>query len=229
MILNNNIKIKVIIAHSGSIVRKGLKSILDQCFWIEEIHETSTMSEIMKILKPVAPDVLILDFDFDQKNLTDVIVKIKRESAFTKILVISPNNDQSHIMHAINNGANGFLTQDCDADEIIGAISTLINGEKYFSNNAVKIIINKSLPVSKLKRERSLKLTSREIEVVKHVAKGLTNKEIAGELFLSHHTVHTHRKNIMKKLGINSASGLALYAVNEGIIDMSEVMNPGMS
>ena len=118
----------------------------------------------------------------------------------------------------LEKGVEGYLTRECDEDEIIHAIFAIAKGEKFYCNKVMDIILNKQYNPEDNNCEPTT-LTQRETEITALIAKGMTNKSIAEQLHLSPHTVHTHRKNILRKLGINSVSELTLYAINIGLIE----------
>ena len=111
---------------------------------------------------------------------------------------------------------NSFLSKQCDEKEILDAVLATAKGEKFYCTNVLNYLLEKSFP--KETECKPLPLSAREVEIVQLISTGLIAKEIAGKLNLSTHTIYTHRKNIMKKLGIGSTSELVLYAVNEGIV-----------
>ena len=120
------------------------------------------------------------------------------------------------MLKLLESGINGCVTRSCSEDEIINAIFSIAKGEKFFCNKVVDVILNKHL-YQKEEDCAATVLSGREAEVTGLIASGLTNKEIATELFLSSHTIHTHRKNIMRKLKLKSVSELTIYAINTGL------------
>lgn len=197
----------------------GLKHLLSRNKGLEIIGESSNTDEMLAKVKTLHPDVLMFDYNNgDQFALSD-ITEVKKVSPSTKILVISSDENKENINKALEFGINSFLTKQCDKDEISSAIIASSKGEKFFCNKVLDIILEKHLSKDDEDDCKPTELTVREIEVVKLIAEGNSSKEIADHLHLSPHTVYTHRKNVMRKLKIKSASELILYAVNTGIIN----------
>jgi DNA-binding NarL/FixJ family response regulator len=134
-------------------------------------------------------------------------------------LVISDVKNESAVLKILERGIQGYLTYECDEDEIIHAIFAISKGEKFYCNKVLDIVFNKHLYNKEDDNCDAVSLTSRETEIARFIASGLTNREVADKIHLSPHTVHTHRKNIMKKLGVRSASELTIYAIGIGLIE----------
>src|SRR5690606_10276647 len=116
-------------------------------------------------------------------------------------------------------GAHGYLTYECDEDEIIHAVFALKKGEKFYCNKVLDIVLNKHLYKKENESCEPTSLSERETQIVKLLARGQTNKQVAEKLIISPHTVHTYRKNIMKKIGVRSISELTIYCVSIGLIE----------
>lgn len=208
--------ISVILADSQYLVRRGLEDLLSQHTEFQLIEQSVKEEDLLKKVELHHPDVVILDYHQPGNFSTETVPRIKESSPKTNVLIISADDDKGRIDSVLENGVNSFLTKCCDDKEIFGAINATAKGEKYFCNNVLNYLLEKSFP--KEDDCSPTPLSAREIEIVQHVAKGKIAKEIASDLHLSTHTVYTHRKNIMKKLGLGSVSELVLYAVNEGIV-----------
>lgn len=208
--------ISILLADSQYLIRYGLMSLLSEVDNFEVIGDVSDEAELMEELGKQNPQVVILDYNQPDYFSTDTVVKIKKVSPNTNILIISGDTQKYGIYQVLEYGINSYLTKNCGEEEIIDAVKATAKGEKFFCNNVLNHILEKSFP--KEDDCSPTPLSPREIEVVRLVASGMIAKEIASELNLSTHTIYTHRKNIMKKLNINSASELVLYAVNNGIV-----------
>ncbi|RMG78031.1 MAG: DNA-binding response regulator, partial [Bacteroidetes bacterium] len=206
-----------LIADAQYLIRYGLRELLiypDSPF--EIVGEVTDEADLLEALKTLAPRVVIIDYNQPEHFNVDTILKIRREAPQTNILVISDDHKKHQIYQVLEYGISSYLTKHCGETEIIDAVKATAKDEKFFCNNVLNHILEKSFP-----REDDCSptpLTPREIEVVRLAASGMIAKEIANELNLSTHTIYTHRKNIMKKLNINTASELVLYAVNNGIL-----------
>ena len=145
--------------------------------------------------------------------------KITKNHPKLSILIISNDTSIARITKVMELGIHGFITRNSDIDEILLAIRKIKTGEKYFCSKIIEIMVTKnSYPKFTFNSNRIL--TQREQEIVKNIALGKTNKQIGSFLGISHHTVHTHRKNIMKKLAVKSSTELALFAVDYGLIEL---------
>lgn len=208
--------IKVIVADAQFLIRVGLRHILASQPNFEIVAEVTNEGQLVEHLKRTPTDVVVLDHDQNGKFSPSTVQKIQDTSPKTNILIISGDEDKKNIFQVLENGVNSFLSKQCDEKEIIDAVVATAKGEKFYCTNVLNYLLERSFP--KEPDCSPVPLSRREIEVVHLVASGLIAKEIAGKLNLSTHTVYTHRKNIMKKLGIGSTSELVLYAVNEGIV-----------
>ncbi len=210
-------KTTIIIADTQYLIRAGLRCVLQQQDSLEIVGEVTNQSELFKMVEEMEPDIVILDYNQPPAFTVDAVPIIKSLSSQTQILIISADDDKKNIFSSIENGAVSYLTKKCGESEILDAIRATSKNEKFFCNKVLDFILEKSF-----KKDNDLKtnpLTPREIEIVQLVVTGKIAKEIASELNLSTHTIYTHRKNIMKKLKINSNSELVLYALQEGLVE----------
>ena len=220
--------ISITLADSQYLIRIGLKHLFDKHSHIRVVSEAGDEEELAEQLVRQRPEIIILDYDqpdaFDQST----VVRIKQLSPGTNILIISDDDDKERIYQVLQAGVNSFLTKSCDEEEIIDAVKATAKGEKFFCTRILDYLLEKSFSkaadngLSNSKPRKAscnpTPLSPREIEIVQLIAQGMIAKEIARELSLSTHTIYTHRKNIMKKLKLNSASELVLYAVNMGLV-----------
>jgi DNA-binding NarL/FixJ family response regulator len=180
--------------------------------------------DLKEKLKSIQPDVLIIDplsYGFYESDLTFLNVNYPS----IKTITISAKPLKQNITYAIDNGVISCLLKECDQFEISEAIVATNKREKFFCSQIIEGILNdgtktnSSLSISC----EGVKVSTRELEIIKLVASGYSNKEIADKLFLSVHTVTTHRKNIMSKLGINNTAGLILFALKQNIIQYDQL------
>jgi len=143
---------------------------------------------------------------------------IKQESPKQKVLVIGDTENAREVLWLLEQGVDGYLTRECDRDEIIHAVFAIIKGERFFCNKVLNILVERHMLKDEVDDCSATNLTLREMDITRLIAEGKTSKEIATQLIISQHTVQTHRKNIMRKLKMNSVSELTLYAVNTGLI-----------
>lgn len=213
--------VDVILADAYYLSRIGIRHLLDQHPQFRIVHEVTSQEELIEELPSVQADVLILDYDQPGYFTPEVIQKVNTISPRTRILVISADNEKRNIFEVLKDGVHSFLTKECDDEEILNAIRATSKGEKFFCNKILDLLLERSFNDNTEEMDEDCTptpLTEREKDIVRLVASGKIAKEIASELNLSKHTVYTHRKNIMRKLKINSTSQLVLYAITHGII-----------
>lgn len=211
--------ITVVLADEQHLVRTGLKQVLRQSEDIKIVGEAGDEEELIALLEDQAPpNIVVMDYNQPDSFSHETVKNIKQSAPNTQILIISADNEKRSIYRVLENGVNSFLTKTCGEEEIMDAIYATAKGDKFFCTKIVDYLLEKSFSKEEDNCEPT-PLTTREIEIVRLIAKGLIAKEIASELNISVHTVYTHRKKIMKKLAISSSSELVLYAVNQGILE----------
>ncbi len=211
---------KVLHANANALMVNGLNAILKRGGGIEVLDVADSENEMFNKLDEAQYDLVILDPDSDGYFTAQSAIKLRSTYPGLKTLIISDTNQPAQVLNILEKGVQGYLTRQCDADEITHAIFAIGKGEKFYCNKVLDIILNKQFSTEE--EEDSCEptvLTERESEITALIASGMTNKEIAGKLHLSHHTVHSHRKNITKKLGIKSVSELTVYALKVGLIE----------
>jgi DNA-binding NarL/FixJ family response regulator len=212
--------IKIIIADDHQIVVDGLKSILNQLTDYKVITTASNGKELLKSLEIVEPDIVLLDIDMPVLNGIETLKEIKKHYPGIKTIILTMHEEKSLVKKMTDLGANGFLFKNSDIEELIIAMESVMNGIPYFSVSLRNELINNDLignNESNIDSKKSL-LTEREIEIIKLIVEGLSNKEIADKLFISPRTVDTHRTNLMKKLEVNNVAGLVRYAIRNGFM-----------
>ncbi len=211
-------RINIIHANNNVLIRNGLKTLLFQGGGIGTLFQASNVRELNEAFEKEKPNLLIIDYLQPDGFTVNEIIEIRKKYSNLKVLVICSDQNNARILSILETGVRGYLTHECNEGEIINAIFAIARGEKCYCNKVINIILEKHIgggepdctPIS---------LSERETEIVTYIAKGFKNRDIADQLFISPHTVSTHRKNIMKKLDINSVSGLTLYAVNAGLVN----------
>jgi DNA-binding NarL/FixJ family response regulator len=209
----------IILADGQELIRIALRQLLTSSGRYEILAEASHENELMAKLQTQPSDLVILDYSQEGHFHCDTIGKIKAIAPATVVVIISSDLRKENIFQVLENGISGFVTKHCSSDEIVDAVQAALKGEKFFCTKVIDILLAKSLGKDEEENCEPTPLSPREIEIVRLAAKGLIAKEIADVLNLSLHTVYTHRKNIMKKLQLNSSSELVLYAVNKGLVN----------
>jgi DNA-binding NarL/FixJ family response regulator len=169
-------------------------------------------------------DILLVDADLPDYITQHDLLKVHVASPEMKILVLSSNVDNSFVTGILQSGVSGFLTKDCDQQELLHAIYILSKGEKYYCQEVLNVIIGNSLqPVVNRPKNKSI-LTTREAELLKLIAKGYSNQKAAEAMNLSPHTVHTHRKKITRKLNIKSPTEFLVRAIDLKLVELPSKM-----
>ncbi len=209
--------LKILHANSNVLMHNGLKAICSKGGGIQSIEQAKTEEDLRQSLNRQSYDIVILDPHSEHGFSMETAIKIREGHPEQPLLVISRISKSDEVLHILEKGTHGYLTYECDEDEIIHAIFAIAKGEKFYCNKVLDLVLNKHLYGEEENCEPT-SLTQRETEVAQFLAEGLTNKEVAKALHLSPHTVHTHRKNIMKKLGVRSIAELTRYAMSTGLI-----------
>lgn len=209
-------KIRITIADSHFLSRKGLAVVLNENTDFAVVAEALSTSDLVNQSKFYTPDLIIIDYTSSNFSLEGLQQIVKKYPA-AKLLAITQPLPANKISQALNTGILSHLLKDCDQDEIIEAIYKTVKGEKFMCGKIVTEILQDATTAGTSSCE-GLNISEREMEIIKLVAEGYSNKEVADKLFLSTHTVTTHRKNIMNKLGVNNTAGLVLFAVRENLI-----------
>lgn len=212
-------KHSILLVDDHSILRSGLRSIINSLDNYEVIAEADNGKDALKITLELKPDLLLTDLSMPKTNGTECIRQLKKRLPEVKILVLTMHSTEEHVHAALEAGADGYiLKDDCD-DELINAIQNIIDGKMYLSPSICNFVINGYL--NTLKTEKPLAswelLTHREREVIKLIAEGYKSKEIADYLTISTKTVEKHRSNLMKKLDLHSISSITNYAIQNGL------------
>lgn len=215
-------KKQILIADSEEIFSKGLNCILSESNNNIEIYKVSNSGELfdLDLLRKI--DIVLIDYTSDNFNISDVS-KIKISYPNIKILAITPYINSQTIIQAIRTGVFSHVKKDCSSNEIIECLEETINGRKFFCKGIITRMCEESIDINNYKsvdllKEELISLSEREIEVVKYISEGYTNAQIAAILYISNHTVNTHRKNILKKLSVNNTVGIVMYAIKIGLV-----------
>jgi two-component system response regulator NreC len=209
-------KIRIMIADAHTILRQGLRRILEAEPDMTVVAEASNGADAVKRARQVKPEVVIMDISMpDQDGIESMRQILKSVNA--RVLVLSAHLEHHMISESVAAGAAGYLAKDCLDTELIAAVRTVMHGGTVFSSN-VSHILAEPQP-SRAASGKSLEnLTEREREVFFLLAEGKSPTQVAGSLFLSPKTVHTHRQHILEKLGLKTTTELIRFALREGLI-----------
>jgi NarL family two-component system response regulator LiaR len=211
--------IRVLIADDHGLVRKGLSALINAKPGIQVIGEAEDGEEAIQKTRELAPDVILLDLKMPHKDGVEAIHEIKAENPDAKILVLTSFVEDHLVFSAIKAGALGYLLKDSTPTELIQAIQAVYRGESSLSPTiALKLVQELSRPSDLPPTDEPL--TPREVEVLRLVAKGLTNQEIGEKLVISERTVGAHVSTILAKLQLANRTQAALYALREGLVTL---------
>ena len=210
------VSIRILIADDHAVVRKGLRSFLELDPELKIVGEAADGAAALRMAKEFQPDVVLMDLLMPVMDGVAATSAIRRELPDVEVLALTSVLEESLVIQAIQAGAIGYLLKDTDAPRLRQAIKAAAAGEVQLSPAAAAMLMHK------VKAPRSPEtLTERETEVLRQLARGKSNKEIATSLFISETTVKTHVKNIMQKLGVPSRTQAALYAARIGLVSLA--------
>ena len=211
--------IKLLVADDHPVVRKGISSCLSQQEHLQIIGEAADGREALRKTRELEPDIVLMDVDMPHMNGLAVTELLRKELPKVKVLVLSMHSNSDCVMRILQSGAHGYVLKDASTDELLRAIETVNDGEAFFSPEVACTALNQYVRGG-LVDGNSAQLTSREREVLVHIADGLSNKEIASQLGVGVRTVETHRERIMRKLRIHSVAGLTKFAISQGLVSL---------
>ncbi len=221
---NMNDEIRVIVVDDHAIVRKGISALLATEPGIQVVGEASNGAEALDQASSLLPDVMLMDLVMPQMDGIEAIRQIKTRQPDIRILVLTSFAADDKVLPAIKAGALGYLLKDSSPEDLVSAIRQVYRGESWLHPTiARKVLQELTRPVEhKPAPDSSQSLTEREAEVLRLIAQGLSNREIADRLVLSEATVRTHVSNILNKLHLASRTQAALYALREGLASLKE-------
>jgi len=219
--------IKVIIADSNQLIRHGLRSIFQSDSSFEVAGEAENEKELVQHVRNGKFDVITIDFAAPGFSI-DSIPSILEINSRAQFVAITGEQSGLTIINALRAGITSYIKKDCDIDEIVDAVRETGGGGKFFCGKILDTIRRESIDTNSLNlAEYSCEpvlLTDRELEVIKLIAEGYTNGQIAEKLFLSSHTVSTHRRNVMHKLGVNNTAAIVMYAVKTELVSPNKFL-----
>jgi DNA-binding NarL/FixJ family response regulator len=210
-------KITVVLTDDHMLVRQGLKALLKAEPDMEVIGEAENGKEAVQMVKKLSPDVVVMDLAMPQMNGMDATKQILKSCPGTRILVLTSYNDEQCVDKLLEAGACGYLIKQTAAEELPRAIREVRRGNSFFSPEIAKRLRDQGRAAfNNGQRGDKPELTEREVEVLEHIAAGMSNQEIADKLGISIKTVEKHRQQVMNKLNIHETAGLTRYAISNG-------------
>ena len=211
--MKKNGKIRILIADDHYIVRMGLVALVSTESDMEVVAEAAGGNEALELFAKYLPDLLLLDLRMPDKNGIQTIVEIREKFPEARILVLSAFDGDEDIYRALHAGAQGYVLKNTTGDKLVPALRTVASGQNWIPKDVAS-----QLALRKMREQ----LTTREVEVLSQLAKGLANKEIADTLSISEHTVKDHLKNILGKLHVADRTEAVTTAIQRGIIHLQE-------
>ena len=215
---------KILLIDDHQIVLDGMESLLAEIPDVEVIGRATNGQDGLRYIISLRPDLVLLDLNMPIMNGMVVAKAAKEKMPEVKIIILSLHHEASIIQHLIKTGVDGYLLKNADKTEVLKAIKIVAGGQKYFSSDVTLALTHQLKPTAPLTKhtddsEKLSLLSEREIEVLKAIAEGFTNKEIAEQLYISPRTADAHRANIMKKLGLGKVVGLVKFAMRCGLVE----------
>ncbi len=216
--------IKILLADDHVVVRAGTRQLLERQPDIKVVGEASTGREAIQLADDLEPDVVVMDVRMPDGGGIEATKRIKEKHPEIAVLVLTAHDDDEYVFALLQAGANGYLLKTAEADELTKAIRTVIKGDLALAPSVAGKVVSqftsgKTLPdvLSNIKQDYG-GLTEREMDILRLVGEGLTNKEIGRKLFISDRTVQAHLSNIFSKLNVNSRTEAVMHAVRHGWI-----------
>jgi DNA-binding NarL/FixJ family response regulator len=224
--------VKVILADSNELIRAGLNTILTRNERINIVAEPDDSVALRYAIAEKDPDVVVIDYTADDFSI-DVIPEILAECPDVKFVAVTYEQAGYIVVNALKAGVMSHVKKDCSIEEITDAVLETAAGKKFFCGTILESLRTESIDVEAIGFDplscEPISLSVRELEIMTLIAQGNTNNEIAEQLFLSSHTITTHRKNIMAKLGVNNTAGIVMYAVKSNLVSPNKYLFSGQS
>ncbi|HET9077523.1 MAG TPA: response regulator transcription factor [Acidimicrobiales bacterium] len=215
--------IRVLIADDQALFRRGLLVVLATEDDIDVVAEAEDGAEAVAKAEDLAPDVVLMDVRMPRVNGIEAARRIRDLLPSTKILMLTVSDEEDDLYEAIKAGANGYLLKEISVEEVASAIHAVMQGQSLISPSMASKLLNEFNALARMAAEREQLpapvLTTRELEVLKLVARGMSNKDVADALYISENTVKNHVRNILEKLHLHSRMEAVMYAVRKRLLD----------
>ncbi len=210
----------IVIAEDYTILREGLRALISSNPDFEVVAEAGDGQEAIKCVEKLKPDLVLMDLSMPRMDGMDAIREIRKQIPKTKIVVLTIHKTEEHVFAAFKAGADGYVLKDATYDELIMAVKNVLGGKRYLSPGISEKVLQGYLQGRKTVRHQTPwgTITQREREVLKLIAEGYQNKQIAEDLCISVKTVEKHRANLMEKLDLHNAQALTALAIEKGLV-----------
>jgi DNA-binding NarL/FixJ family response regulator len=221
---DNGEAIKVLIVDDHALFRRGLQMVLEGEPDVDVVGEASDGQEAVERAEQTTPDVVLMDVRMPRRSGIEATRQIKDALPSTRILMLTISDEEADLYDAVKAGASGYLLKEISIDEVANAVRSVNAGQSLISPSMASKLLTEFAAMVKRRDERAQvpgpRLTERELEVLKLVAKGMNNRDIGSELFISENTVKNHVRNILEKLHLHSRMEAVVYAVREKLLDI---------
>lgn len=211
--------IEVVIVDDHKMVREGIRQLLEFDGKIKVVGEADNGLECLELLNNNVPDVLLLDINMPEMNGLDVLKYIRKNKINVKVIILTVHNEIEYLVNAVDMNVDGYILKDSESEILKNAIFAVCDGENYIQEELIPML-NSRMINRDIDKERLKSLTKREIEVLKAIAAGLLNKEIATNLGISERTVKNHISNIFKKIDVADRTQAAVFAIRNNIVKL---------
>lgn len=219
-------KIKTLLVDDHYIVRNGIKQLINNQDDIEVIGEASNGKEAIEQFKNLSPDVIVMDVGMPEMNGVEALLEMKKQNLSPKVLMLSMFDAEEYVLKAVEYGALGYILKDADESKFLKAIRTVHEGKRYYGHDISGFIIDRylnfkpedSVKDQKKKHSFAAELSKRELDILRLIVDGKSNKQIAEQLDISVRTIETHRLNIMKKMQVNNVAEMVRVAIENELI-----------
>jgi DNA-binding NarL/FixJ family response regulator len=214
-------KVRIVLAEDHTILREGLRALLSADAKFEIVGEAADGRQAVRAVEKLGPDLVMMDLSMPRMTGMDAIREIKKRYSETKIIALTVHKTEEYLRTTLQAGADAYVLKDATRDELLMAIENVLKGQTYLSPGVSEKVIEGYLDrkESRLPGSTMGLLSPREREVLKLIAEGYKNKEIAADLCISLKTVEKHRANLMKKLDLHNAAALTGYAIEQGLVE----------
>lgn len=213
--------LRVVIADDHSVVRQGIRGVLEEIDGLDVIGEVGDGVEALGMVTDLSPDVVVLDVNMPAMSGLEVTMALREAGSPVRVLILSMHDDPEYVLQAVRAGADGYVLKDVSPAELRDAVIAVHEGRDHFTarvTQQLSVGLRREIEEEQL-RARLSSLTQREREVLLLVAQGLTNREAGGKLEISPRTVETHRERVMDKLRIRTVAGLTRFVVEHSLDD----------
>lgn len=213
--------IKVLLADDHTIVLDGLAALLEKEKGIHIVDSVPDGNLALKALELHEIDIAILDIEMPIMDGIETTKIINERFPEVRVLILTMHKGSEFILQLVDAGASGFVLKNRGKEELVDAIETIANGDRYFGDIVTEALIQSRENEKRKKKVQEIILTKREKEVLKLIANGLTTPQIAKQLFIAHSTVETHRRHLIDKTGVSNSKALIAYAINNHLLKKS--------